>query len=97
MAEKLAVTTSRDQAPTDKELRTLEGIPAKLGGQGATLPWPLFRFTTEVMATARPAPLQRNGGSSKERSLRECSPASWPRSSSKVAIPMARCSPTARW
>ena len=91
------MTGSKTQALTEEELRTLEGTLAKLGGQGATLPRPLFRFMTKVMATARPAPLQRNGGSSKERSLRECSPASWPRSSSKVAIPMARCSPTARW
>ena len=45
------MTTSRDQALTDEELRTLEGILAKLGGQGANLPWPLFRFMTEVMAT----------------------------------------------
>ncbi len=29
----------------------LEGILAKLSGRGADLPWPLFRFMTEVMAT----------------------------------------------
>ncbi len=51
MAEKLAMTTSNDQALTDEELRTLEGILAKLSGRGANLPWPLFRFMTEVMAT----------------------------------------------
>ena len=42
MAEKLAMTTSSDQALTDEELRTLEGILAKLRGQGANLPWPLL-------------------------------------------------------
>ena len=45
------MTTSNNQALTDDELRTLEGILAKLSGQGADLPWPLFRFMTEVMAT----------------------------------------------
>ena len=33
------------------ELRALEAILAKLSGPGAHLPWPLFRFMTEVMAT----------------------------------------------
>ncbi len=45
------MTTSEKQALSDEELRTLEGILAKLSGQGANLPWPLFRFMTEVMAT----------------------------------------------
>ena len=38
----------------------------------------------------------RNGGSSKLRSLREWSAPSWPRSSSSAAMPIFRCSPTAR-
>ena len=45
------MTISKAQALTDEELRTLEGILAKLSGRGAGLPWPLFRFMTEVMAT----------------------------------------------
>lgn len=45
------MTTPKTQALTAEELRTLEGILAKLSGQGADLPWPLFRFMTEVMAT----------------------------------------------
>ena len=45
------MTPPDDQALTDEELRALEGILAKLSGRGATLPWPLFRFMTEVMAT----------------------------------------------
>ena len=36
---------------TEQELRTLEGLLAKLDGHGADLPWPLFRFITEVTAT----------------------------------------------
>ena len=40
-----------DDALTEDELRTLEGLLAKLGGRGAELPWPLFRFITEVAAT----------------------------------------------
>ena len=38
-----------------------------------------------------------NGGSSKLRSLRECSEASSLRSRSIVSRPIRRCSPTARW
>lgn len=34
------------------ELTALERILAKLSGRGAELPWPLFRFITEVSATA---------------------------------------------
>jgi ADP-ribose pyrophosphatase YjhB (NUDIX family) len=45
------MTSLDDQALTDGELRALEGILAKLSGRGANLPWPLFRFMTEVMAT----------------------------------------------
>jgi hypothetical protein len=45
------MTPLDDQALTDGELRALEGILAKLSGRGANLPWPLFRFMTEVMAT----------------------------------------------
>ena len=40
-----------DDALTQDELRTLEGLLAKLGGRGTNLPWPLFRFITEVAAT----------------------------------------------
>lgn len=36
---------------TDEELRTLEALLAKLNGHGTDLPWPLFRFITEVAAT----------------------------------------------
>ena len=46
------MTIPDDQALTDEELRTLEGLLAKLSGRGADLPWPLFRFITEVTATA---------------------------------------------
>ena len=38
-------------ALTDDELRTLEGLLARLSGSGADLPWPLFRFMTLVTAT----------------------------------------------
>ena len=40
-----------DDALTEDELRTLEGLLAKLSDRGANLPWPLFRFITEVAAT----------------------------------------------
>lgn len=39
-------------ALTAGEVAALEGLLAKLGGPGAELPWPLFRFVTEVAATA---------------------------------------------
>ena len=42
------------------------------------------------------SPVQRNGGSSKLRSLRECSPARSLRKTSRAASPISRCSPTAR-
>jgi ADP-ribose pyrophosphatase YjhB (NUDIX family) len=45
------MTGSGEKALTDEELRTLEAILARLAGRGADLPWPLFRFVTEVMAT----------------------------------------------
>lgn len=35
-----------------EELTVLEHILAKLNGPGSELPWPLFRFLTEVSATA---------------------------------------------
>ncbi len=41
----------REQTLTDDELRTLEALLARLSGPGADLPWPLFRFITEVTAT----------------------------------------------
>ena len=37
---------------TAEELATLEALLARLSGRGADLPWPLFRFVTEVAATA---------------------------------------------
>ncbi len=45
------MTSSDGQRLTSEELRTLEGILVKLTGPGAELPWPLFRFITEVTAT----------------------------------------------
>ena len=36
---------------SEAELRTLEGVLGRLAGSGAELPWPLFRFVTEVVAT----------------------------------------------
>ncbi len=40
-----------EPALSDVELRTLEGLLDRLAGSGAELPWPLFRFITEVTAT----------------------------------------------
>jgi ADP-ribose pyrophosphatase YjhB (NUDIX family) len=37
---------------TEDELRVLETLLAKFAGVGGDLPWPLFRFVTEVAATA---------------------------------------------
>ncbi len=45
------MTSTDDHRLTDDELRTLERILVKLSGPGADLPWPLFRFITEVTAT----------------------------------------------
>ena len=45
------MTSPGEKALTDEELRTLEAILVKLAGRGADLPWPLFRFVTEVVAT----------------------------------------------
>ncbi len=45
------MTTCRDQSLTSEEMGALEGILAKLSGQGADLPFPLFRFMTEITAT----------------------------------------------
>jgi hypothetical protein len=36
---------------TNEELQTLAALLAKVSGHGADLPWPLFRFITEVTAT----------------------------------------------
>jgi colanic acid biosynthesis protein WcaH len=44
--------STNDQSLTDDELRTLEGLLTKLSGRGASLPKPIFRFITEVSATA---------------------------------------------
>ena len=46
------MTASGDQALTSEELQTLGAILTKLSGRGANLPGPLFRFITEVTATA---------------------------------------------
>ena len=45
------MTSSDDQRLTKEDLRTLESILVKLSGPGADLPWPLFRFITQVTAT----------------------------------------------
>jgi hypothetical protein len=45
------MTADKKQALTDEEVRTLEALLGKVGGHGADLPWPLFRFVTEVTAT----------------------------------------------
>lgn len=42
---------TNEQALSEAELRTLEGLLGRLAGSGAELPWPLFRFVTEVTAT----------------------------------------------
>ncbi len=45
--------TMADHPPlTEDDLRTLEALLARVSGRGAELPWPLFRFVTEVAATA---------------------------------------------
>lgn len=44
--------TGDDKALSAEDVRTLEGLLAKLEGRGADLPWPLFRFVNEVAATA---------------------------------------------
>ena len=41
-----------DPTLTADEVATLETLLAKLAGPGAELPWPLFRFVNEVVATA---------------------------------------------
>lgn len=43
---------TRDTALTAAEVRMLEGLLAKVSGSGGELPWPLFRFVTEVAATS---------------------------------------------
>ncbi|WP_237477501.1 hypothetical protein [Lichenibacterium dinghuense] len=43
--------TGHDEALSAEELKTLEGLLARLDGRGAELPWPLFRFVNEVVAT----------------------------------------------
>ncbi len=45
------MTNTTKQDLTDDELQMLEGLLARLSGRGADLPWPLFRFITEVTAT----------------------------------------------
>ena len=47
------MTSRPDDSLTEDELQTLEGLLAKLGGRGAELPWPLFRFITELTATSK--------------------------------------------
>jgi colanic acid biosynthesis protein WcaH len=46
------MTGPAEQTLTPEELRLLEGLLAKVSGQGAGLPTPVFRFVTEVSATA---------------------------------------------
>lgn len=46
------MTGQEDVMLSAEELRTLEGLLAKLHGRGGELPWPLFRFINEVVATA---------------------------------------------
>ncbi len=44
---------SDDHEPlTEDDLRTLEALLTRVSGRGGDLPWPLFRFVTEVAATA---------------------------------------------
>ena len=45
------MTNAGDTSLTGEELRTLQALLAKVSGRGAQLPWPLFRFVTEVAAT----------------------------------------------
>ena len=45
------MTDANKQTLTDDECQTLEALLAKVGGPGGDLPWPLFRFVTEVTAT----------------------------------------------
>ena len=45
------MTVHDGNALSTEEQRTLEGLLAKLDGPGAELPWPLFRFINEVVAT----------------------------------------------
>jgi ADP-ribose pyrophosphatase YjhB (NUDIX family) len=45
------MTPQGKQTLTNEELQTLEALLAKVSGPGADLPWPLFRFITEVTAT----------------------------------------------
>lgn len=47
-----AMTAQDDKALSAEEVQTLQGLLARLEGRGAELPWPLFRFITEVVATA---------------------------------------------
>ena len=45
--------TMADHEPlTEEDLRTLETLLARVSGRGGELPWPLFRFVTEVAATS---------------------------------------------
>ncbi len=46
------MTAASSPGLTADELALLEGLLAKLSGPGADLPYPLFRFITEVVATA---------------------------------------------
>ncbi len=45
------MTTEDLNALTQEELTTLEALLRRLEGRGTDLPWPLFRFITEVAAT----------------------------------------------
>jgi len=50
--ERPEMSSAQKQRLSDEELRTLEGILAKLSGSSAELPPTLFRFVTEIVATS---------------------------------------------
>jgi ADP-ribose pyrophosphatase YjhB (NUDIX family) len=43
--------TTAKKSLSDEDLHALDVLLAKVSGVGAELPWPLFRFITEVVAT----------------------------------------------
>ena len=45
------MTQQEQPTLTEEELQTLEALLVKVSGRGGDLPWPLFRFITEVTAT----------------------------------------------
>ena len=90
-----------------EKLRGVAGLPMLEGWPGLGKPkGSRTRWGAEAVALRtgparglgdRAGPVDhRNGGSSKLRSLRECSELSWLRSRSSAAIPMFKCWLTAR-